>query len=222
MDLEVYAVHALAEHAAADENFEKENAAALEAAARRIATRWSPAFRRNSADMPPKGGAPPGCSTACSWPIPGGCWASGRRPSTAWSKWLSAAPRDEDRQSIIAAAAILELGAALQPQDPRWQELARQIVAARQGCGWGDTLTTSAAVRGLSAVLAAPPAKETPVAVFVDGRQIGELSAARGNQIQFQADRVDAVVFELVGPRCRDFYTIEVQGRLDAPPPAPL
>jgi len=130
-------------------------------------------------------------------------------------------PRAHDRQSIIAAAALLELGAVLEPKDPRWELLARQIVALRQGTGWGDTLTTSAAVRGLSAVLATPPAHETPITVFVDDRKIGELTAAHGNRIQLQIARVGTVVLQPVAGSCRDFYTIEVQGRCETPPVSP-
>ncbi len=131
-------------------------------------------------------------------------------------------PRVSDRQSILAAAAVMELGAALEPKDPRWGLLARQIVARRQGTGWGDTLTTSAAVRGLSAVLAAPPAAETPITVFADGRKIGELTAVGGNRLHVQVAGVGTVALQPVSGSCRDFYTIEVQGRCDAPPVSPI
>ena len=138
----------------------------------------------------------------------------------------SATPNVHDRQSIIAAAGLLELGAGLKPKDPRWEWLARQIVAQRQGTGWGDTLTTSAAVRGLSAVLTAPPAQETPVAVFLDGRKIGELTAAGGNRHRTSGRprRHGGAVSRPLG-LARDFYAIEVQGRCGAStsvPSAPL
>jgi hypothetical protein len=222
VDLEVYAVHALAECVEADETFKKENGAALEAAARRIAQRHSPdqpsvGARRGAGGEGRFGensGSLDRVLLADAWRLLGERTEAFRGLMQVASR---AAPRAGDRQLIIAAAAILELGAALQPQDPRWQGLARQIVNERQDCGWGDTLTTSAAVRGLSAMLAARPAKETPVAVFLDGRKIGDLSADHGNRIQVQADSVGAVVFQPSAGRCRDFYAIEVQGCFNQP-----
>jgi hypothetical protein len=138
------------------------------------------------------------------------------------------APKTGDRQSIFAAAAMLELGAQLEPKDPRWPLLARQLIAVRSGNDWGDTLTTSAAVRGIAAVLVAPPSHELPVTVRVDGRQVGVLTSANGNRIELEVSRVGMVTLDCgtcgaprSGPASDDFYTVRAEGFTDAPPPAP-
>ena len=223
VDLRVYAVHALAECTVADDDFQKENGNRVRAAARSSAARWNSAPGWNA-------GSPPTMSTWC----PGGtstldrvlladAWRllGDRAVALAGIEEITGqtAPRADDRQSIIAAAGVLELGAALAPRDPRWQQLARQIVSERQGRGWGDTLTTSAAVGGLSAVLAAPPVEETPVAVVLDGRKIGELSAGKCHRIECRTALVGTVEFQPIAGRCHDFYAIDVQGRFDEQPP---
>lgn len=143
----------------------------------------------------------------------------GKREAAA--KWLrslpGAAPTATDRRSIHYAAAVLELGAAIEPAQARWRRLACEIVAARTGPDWGDTLTTSAAVRGLSAVLAAPAGKEIPIAVRVDDRKIGILSAAQQNRLNLRLPRIGVVSIEPAEPS-EDFILVSVEGRPDGPP----
>jgi hypothetical protein len=110
------------------------------------------------------------------------------------------------------------------------------LVAARNGIGWGDTLTTSAAVRGLAAVLATPRAEESPVVVHVDGRKVGTLTAANDNRLEMKLPRIgmvtlDAGVGRVFNPSRRnagetpapqeDFYSIRAEGYSDAPPTTP-
>ena len=125
-------------------------------------------------------------------------------------------PMRGDRGSIFAAAAILELGMALKPGDARWPPLARQLAAVRSGGGWGDTLTSSAAVRSLAAALAAPQAVESPVAVRIDGRRVGDLTSARGNRIEWKLPRIGAVTLHPANLPCEDFYQVRVEGLVAA------
>jgi hypothetical protein len=83
------------------------------------------------------------------------------------------------RRGIIAASRVLEVGAAVAPEGTGWAGLARQVVLARRGSGWGDTQATAAAVRGLSAVLGAAEGKPGTVNVLVDGREVGRLKPAK-------------------------------------------
>ena len=212
VDLGIYSVHALAELIGTVDDFERTPVADLHAATHRIAAKQRPPRlldRVLLADtwrlLDNRSEALAGLNALL--PSPSGRGAGGE-------------PQADDRQSIIAAASLLELGAALEPKDRRWGLLARQIVAQRQGTGWGDTLTTSAAVRGLSAVLT-PPARETPVTVFLDGRKVGELTAAQGNRLQLQVDRVGDLVLQPAAGSCPDFYTIEVQARCVPSPSTP-
>ena len=132
-----------------------------------------------------------------------------------------AIPQRGNRGSIFAAAALLELGAALEPNRAHWPLLARQLAAARSGNDWGDTLTTSAAVRGLAAVLAAPPTTETPVTVSLDGRALGGLAATSGNRIELKQPRVGTVELAAAKLPSEDFYQLRVEGLAAAPPAVP-
>ena len=203
VNLDIYAVHALAELAGTGDDRAKADMDAIRSATALIAAKQRPPKILDRVLL------------ADAWRLLGD-----RAEALAGLRQITetVTPRTDDRQSIIAAASLLELGAGLAPKDPRWKLLARQIVAQRQGTGWGDTLTTSAAVRGLSAVLA-PPARETPVAVFIDGRRVGELTAAHGNRLEIQVARVGDVVLQSAAGSCTDFYTIEVRGRCAAEPP---
>ncbi|MCE9552931.1 MAG: hypothetical protein K8T91_06085 [Planctomycetes bacterium] len=127
-------------------------------------------------------------------------------------------PKRNDRQSIFATAALLELGAAVRPKDARWPPLSRQLVAARSGADWGDTLTTSAAVRGLAAVLVAPQSDEMPIVVRIDGRDVGELNRTNGNSMKLKLPQVKTVVLSAQG-MCEDSYTIRVEGIANGAPP---
>ncbi len=80
------------------------------------------------------------------------------------------------RPRIQEAAALLELGRAIRPEDPRWLRLADQLVHLRRGTCWGDTLTTSAAVRGLSTLIKPTEKNAASVAVLVQGREAGQLT----------------------------------------------
>ncbi len=121
-------------------------------------------------------------------------------------------PTRADRSSIFTAAATLELGVALEPADARWPLLARQLVAARTDSGWGDTLTNSAAVRGLAAALAVPRASQSPIAVDIDGRQVGLLTAAGGDRIELKLRRIGTVTLHPAVLPCEDFYQIRIEG----------
>jgi hypothetical protein len=132
----------------------------------------------------------------------------------------NALPKRGDGASICATAALVELGAALEPRDARWRLLARQLISARTGSGWGDTLCNSAAVRGLAAVLAAPRAGESPVVVRIDGRQVGALTAARGNRIELKLPRIGVLTLHPAMPLCEDFYEVRVEGFTASPPAA--
>jgi len=125
---------------------------------------------------------------------------------------------DGNRETVFVAAALLELGAALDSQNPRWQRLARRLVAVRTGSGWGDTLTGSAAVRGLAAVIDVPTANEIPVTVSVDGRKVGRLTRATGNSIRLKGADIKRISLHPAKSGCGDFYSVRLQGRLSHPP----
>ena len=154
VDLDVYAAHALALAYAQSPQEHKQGLDDLRAAPRRADEQSSP----NLLDR---------ILAAETWRLLGDRVAAAKDLQRFT---VEAIPQRGNRGSIFAAAALLELGTALEPNRPHWPLLARQLAAARSGDDWGDTLTTSAAVRGLAAVLAAPPPAETPVTVSLDGR----------------------------------------------------
>lgn len=122
------------------------------------------------------------------------------------------------KQMIVEAAALLELGTALDPENPRWQQLAQRLVLARNGTGWGDTLTTSAAVRGLSSALRSPSVDNIPVAVRLDGRQVGVLKPGNNSPIKFNAKSIKQITLTPTKPGSHDFYSIHLEGYLEKPP----
>lgn len=116
------------------------------------------------------------------------------------------------RPRIQEAAALLELGQAVRPHDPRWPRIADQLVNLRRETGWGDTLTTSAAVRGLSTLIKSPEKNDAPVAVLVEGHEAGQLTRespklllplAGGENVTLRPD-----------PGCPDRFTGRLTGRL--------
>jgi len=132
------------------------------------------------------------------------------------------APEPGNRQSIFITAGLLQLAAALQSKDARWQELARELVSVRRGSSWGDTLTNSAAVRGLAAMLAASRGEEeVPVVVQVDGRRVGVLTREQGNVIVLKRDGVKRVALYPGLGGSDDFYSVRVEGFLESPPENP-
>jgi hypothetical protein len=123
-----------------------------------------------------------------------------------------------NHSTIVVAAGVLAVGAAVEPRHPRWVPLARHLVAARRGTSWGDTLTTSAAVRGLAAVMRAPRKERIPVAVRADGKQIGVLTGEKGETIDLKVDHVPTIRLEPAEPGSGDFYAVRLRGHLVAPP----
>jgi hypothetical protein len=136
-----------------------------------------------------------------------------------------------DRRSILAAATRLELGAALSPADGRWGALARRLVEARRGSGWGDTLASAAAVRGLAAMLSAAPGECGPVEVLLDGRAVATLTPERGSRATVQTDELGAglagareLTLRAKRPEAAGFWSARVEGwlvSLPAPPANP-
>jgi len=131
-------------------------------------------------------------------------------------------PDSGNRSTIIAAGGLLELGAAVEPKAARWPRLARQLVSARRGTGWGDTLTTSAAVRGLAAVLAVPRRDDVPVVVRVDGREVGVLPPGDDDAIRLELPSVERVSLHPSKPGCANFYSVRVEGYLERAPANPV
>jgi|GEM_PF-2609504 len=116
------------------------------------------------------------------------------------------------RPRVQEAAALLELGQAVRPQDPRWTRLADQLVNLRRGTGWGDTLTTSAAVRGLSTLVKSPEKNDAPVAVLVQGREAGLLTR-QSPKLLLSLAGGEAVTLR-PAPGCPDRFTGRLTGRL--------
>jgi len=131
-------------------------------------------------------------------------------------------PEPGNRQSIVVTAGLLQLAAELQSKEARWQELARELVSARRGTSWGDTLTNSAAVRGLAAMLAASRGEEeVPVVVQVDGRRVGVLTGEQGNAIVLKRDGVKRIALYPGLGGSGDSYSVRVEGYLEHPPKSP-
>ena len=133
-------------------------------------------------------------------------------------------PKPGDRPSIVAAAALLRLGAALEPDNPRWPALALELVAVRRGPAWGDTLTNSAAVRGLAALLRPASDEAAPVTVLVDGRKIGVLDEEHGWRIDARVARAGEITLKPGKRGSGDFYSLRLEGyftKAPANPPKP-
>ncbi len=131
-------------------------------------------------------------------------------------------PKRGDRKSIVLAANALRVGAAVAPDDPRWPRLARRLVDARSGSGWGDTLTTAAAVRGLASTIGSQRQESVPVAVFLDGRKVGQLPTELGSALEAKLDGPKRAV---IVPECGgspDFFVVRVEGHLSEPAPPPV
>jgi hypothetical protein len=126
-----------------------------------------------------------------------------------------------DRGTIVSAAGVLALGAALERENPRWTRLARHVAAARQGTSWGDTLTTSAAVRGLAAVMSASRQKQIPVVVRADGQQVGVLTGKKSERVDLKVDTAPTISFHPAEPGSGDYYAIKLRGYLVEPPKNP-
>jgi hypothetical protein len=129
-----------------------------------------------------------------------------------------------DRASIFAGASLLELGAALEPKDSRWQLLARHLVLARNGAAWTDTLTSATAVRGLAALLAAAPGECGPVEVLVGNRAVAVLKPDKNQRVAVQLGReiegARAIRVRPLTAGSAGFWSARVEGYL-ADPPAP-
>lgn len=90
---------------------------------------------------------------------------------------------ESNRSGMMAVATLLEAGAALEPADPRWMLKARELVKLRRGRGWGDTLTSAAAVRALSALISGPSKEIGPMDLLADGRVIGKLETKPNERV---------------------------------------
>jgi len=136
-----------------------------------------------------------------------------------------AAPAAGDRRSTLTAATVLELGAALRPADGRWAALGQRLVGARKGGGWGDTVASAAAVRGLAAVLAAASGEPGPVEVLLDGRVVATLTPERNRRAAIELGAELAGCREIVlRPKRKDsagFWSARVEGWLEKPPAPP-
>ena len=127
-----------------------------------------------------------------------------------------------DRESIIMAGELLAVGMKISPDDDAWPRLARKLVLARRGTGWGDTQTDSAAVRGLAAVLSATgQEKGIPVAVHIDGQPIGVLAAGKRDLLEVTVPRAKRISLMPRNNGGADFHTVTVTGYQQRPPRAP-
>jgi uncharacterized protein YfaS (alpha-2-macroglobulin family) len=126
-----------------------------------------------------------------------------------------------DRYSVVTAASLLALGTKLEPDAPRWPQLARQLVAARRGTGWGDTLTNAAVVRGLAGVMRESLDQPIPVLVKIDGRQMGVLKGNETPRIDLQVDHLPKISLQPAKPGSSDFYAVRLKGYLESPPEPP-
>jgi len=130
------------------------------------------------------------------------------------------------RTYFLTAAAILEAGAALEPNRPDWLRLARELVGLRQGRSWGDTLTDAAAVRALSALLASGGQGVGPVEVLADGKVVARLepppSERGGLTLTREILGAKQVVLKALNGGRDSFWSARLSGFLKKPPaPAP-
>ncbi len=117
-----------------------------------------------------------------------------------------------DRSAIIAAAALVELGAATLPGDPRWSGRARDLISLRAAAGWGDTFTTAAVVRALTAVVTAPGGADVPLTIQADGREVGMLAGST-DSLTVNLPGVQRLALVPSGAGCEDCYTVCVTVR---------
>ncbi|MFH0939007.1 MAG: alpha-2-macroglobulin family protein [Planctomycetota bacterium] len=131
----------------------------------------------------------------------------------------------KDRNSILAASSILEVGAALSPGRAEWVKLGHELVLKRQGAGWSDTLTTAAAVRGLSALIS-PGRGAMQTDVCVDGQVIQTVNLAENERaalVKFGPELLQAKAISLRPKQSNaNFYwSARVSGFLLEPPTSP-
>ncbi|MCY3022204.1 MAG: hypothetical protein NTW87_24600, partial [Planctomycetota bacterium] len=130
-----------------------------------------------------------------------------------------------NRRSLMTLATLLELGRAVDADNARWFTLGRQLIERRHGAGWGDTLATAAAVRGLSALL--QPAGQTrgSLSVLADGKPVAQLTLGKPDQesVQLGAEITHAkrLVLRTEGDVTDTFWSMRVEGRSATPPPNP-
>ena len=123
---------------------------------------------------------------------PGGCWASGAAAAGPAATHGEALPQ----RATAARSSPRRRCWNWAPLEPNALALAAPGPATgppRSGNGWGDTLTTSAAVRGLAAVLAAPPAGNRPSPFRSTAAGWASLRPPRGNRIELKLPRVGTV-----------------------------
>ena len=131
---------------------------------------------------------------------------------------------ERNRGSMMAVATLLEAGVALDPADPRWMLKARELVKLRRGKGWGDTLTSAAAVRALSALISGPMQEIGHIDLLADGRVIGKLETKPNESVSvtLSGELAGAKIFsfrpnkEIAGDL---FWSARVTGFLKSPMP---
>jgi len=93
------------------------------------------------------------------------------------------------RGSVLCAANLLEIGTLLKDAKVPVDALALTLLQARRGHGWQDTLTTAAAVRGLSCMLVKSDAQSiSKVEVLIGGRAVKTLELNAGGRVSLALD----------------------------------
>lgn len=130
-----------------------------------------------------------------------------------------------NRASLLSAATLLEIGTALDANRPLWQKIAREIVLMRKGSHWGDTLVNAAAVRGLTAVLAAEKNAVSPVNVLIDKKVLMSLTAKENERVSaaFETELIPGKEITLRPERTETggFWSARLEGYLKKTPPPP-
>ncbi|MBA4388650.1 MAG: hypothetical protein C0404_11765 [Verrucomicrobia bacterium] len=130
-----------------------------------------------------------------------------------------------NRETTLAAATMLELGAAMDPGNTRWREIAQTLVAQRKGGGWQDTVVSANAVRGLSALLASSAGRYGEVEIFAGTRLIAVLKTEKGKRsaVELRAEVQGATELR-IKPKMADasgFWSVRIERYIAAPPPPP-
>jgi len=131
---------------------------------------------------------------------------------------------ERSRSSLLAVATLLEAGSALEPADPRWIVKARELIQLRRGSGWGDTLSSAAAVRALSALVSGSSKDTGPIDLLADGRAIGKLETEPNERVSvtLSGELAGAKVFAFrpaKEPAEDLFWSARVTGFLKSPLP---
>ena len=130
------------------------------------------------------------------------------------------------RTVASASAQRLEAGAALHPGKAgaliSWGE---NLISWRKGSTWGDTITTAAAVRGLSALISRGREAVGSVRVLVDGREVTKLLPPRNSaaRLDLRDELIGARAVELRPDKPGDgtFWSARLEGFLPEAPPSP-